>query len=118
MPGQCGNILLPWRCLEDQEGLTAADDQASEHQPRHSPHPRRRRNRRPDALGRPARPHRPGLDTSPHPRQPAPPVARHSSWRRRDSPFEQDRNRNSVTDGDTSVNIVAADHPGRAAAIR
>jgi len=30
MPGQCGHILLPWRCLEDQKGLTADGDQASD----------------------------------------------------------------------------------------
>jgi len=28
--GQCGLILLPPRCLEDQKGLTASDDQASD----------------------------------------------------------------------------------------
>src|SRR5258708_4074865 len=38
-------------------------------------------------------------------------VPSHSSWRRRDTPFEQDRNRNSLTGGDTLVNIVPSDHP-------
>ena len=28
--GQCGLILLPPRCLEDQKGLTVLDDQASD----------------------------------------------------------------------------------------
>jgi hypothetical protein len=39
------------------------------------------------------------------------PVARHSSWRRRDTPLNRNRNRNSLTSGDTSVNIVASDRP-------
>jgi hypothetical protein len=30
MPRQYGQILLPARCLEDQEGLTADGDQASD----------------------------------------------------------------------------------------
>lgn len=35
-------------------------------------------------------------------------VGRHSSWRRNDTDFEQDQNRNSHVSGDTSVNIAAS----------
>src|SRR6266568_2785149 len=39
-------------------------------------------------------------------------VARHSSWTRSDTPGGQDRNRNSLAGGDTSVNILASHLPG------
>jgi hypothetical protein len=39
-------------------------------------------------------------------------VARHSPWTRGDTPFGQDRNRNSLARGDSSVNILVPDLPG------
>jgi len=39
--------------------------------------------------------------------------ARHSLGRRRDTPFEPDRTRNSLTGDDALVNIVPSDHPRR-----
>jgi hypothetical protein len=35
-------------------------------------------------------------------------VARHSPWRRDDTHFEQDRDRNPLASGDSSMNVAAA----------
>ena len=80
-------------------------------QPRSADQRSRRTHRGVTACRTPAH-HRSAVSTARSARDLNRRVARHSSWTRGDTPSEQDRNRNSLAGGGSSVNVLASDLPG------